>query len=163
MTGQTYPSDLKRCFKCGENKKRGEFYAHPETADGLLGKCKECTRADMRNTRLRNLEEYRDRDRKRNHKRTAPRATVRRSYGASREWSLRNREKRAAHSKLDWAVASGVVKKEPCFVCGSARSHGHHEDYSRPLSVVWLCSKHHQMWHRIKREVERVMSREERP
>jgi hypothetical protein len=31
--------------------------------------------------------------------------------------------------------------------CGSAKSEGHHTDYSRPLDVVWLCKGHHLALH----------------
>lgn len=37
---------MKKCFKCGREKDEGSFYKHPGTADGLLGKCKDCTRKD---------------------------------------------------------------------------------------------------------------------
>lgn len=38
----------KICFKCGEDKSLNEFYAHPKTSDGLLGKCKNCTKKDTK-------------------------------------------------------------------------------------------------------------------
>ena len=41
------------------------------------------------------------------------------------------------------AVGSGVLAKLPCFCCGSLSSEGHHPNYDEPLSVVWLCRKHH--------------------
>jgi hypothetical protein len=38
------------------------------------------------------------------------------------------------------AVRHGILVPQPCERCGSsARVHGHHEDYSQPLAVNWLC------------------------
>lgn len=37
----------------------------------------------------------------------------------------------------------GSIEKKPCEVCGSDNSQMHHEDYSKPLEVKWLCREHH--------------------
>ncbi len=48
-----------------------------------------------------------------------------------------------ARQTLKHAVRTGRVAREPCQVCGAANSEGHHDDYSKPLEVKWLCRKHH--------------------
>ena len=45
------------------------------------------------------------------------------------------------------AVESGKLRREPCEVCGNGKTHGHHDDYSNPLVVRWLCHKHHMEFH----------------
>jgi hypothetical protein len=48
---------MKTCFKCGKKKKITDFYKHPRTFDGRLGKCKDCTKKDVR---LRSAEKSKD-------------------------------------------------------------------------------------------------------
>jgi len=52
-------------------------------------------------------------------------------------------EKVKARSRVSDAVRSGKLTKQPCEVCGSARVQAHHDDYSKPLEVRWLCRTHH--------------------
>lgn len=37
----------------------------------------------------------------------------------------------------------GKLKKQPCQMCGAVTSEKHHEDYSKPLEVQWLCRRCH--------------------
>jgi hypothetical protein len=52
-----------------------------------------------------------------------------------------------AHDILNAAIKSGRIKRGPCEVCGKPKAHGHHDDYSKPLEVRWLCQKHHMQHH----------------
>ena len=52
-----------------------------------------------------------------------------------------------AMAKLNHEIERKGFKRKPCEVCGNPKSHGHHEDYSKPLEVKWLCHKHHQLLH----------------
>ena len=58
--------------------------------------------------------------------------------------------KRAAHLAVKAEVRSGRMIRKPCEKCGStARIHAHHDDYSRPLDVRWLCPLHHNEHHML--------------
>lgn len=59
-----------------------------------------------------------------------------------KEWRARNPDKDAAHRKVFAEKRAGRLKSVPCF-CGETKSEAHHEDYSKPLDVVWFCKKHH--------------------
>ena len=57
--------------------------------------------------------------------------------------------KRVAVIMVNNAVRDGRLAKLPCEVCGTTkRVQGHHDDYSKPLDVVWLCPKHHAERHK---------------
>lgn len=68
----------------------------------------------------------------------------------NRRWRTANPIKYAAQRAVYRALRRGIIFKGPCEQCGSsANIHGHHDDYSRPLMVRWLCEKHHLDVHRV--------------
>ena len=40
-------------------------------------------------------------------------------------------------------IRRGRIKKLPCEVCGNIEVEVHHENYSNPLQIRWLCKRHH--------------------
>ncbi len=122
-----------------------EFYRHPQTSDGRLGKCKSRTRQDVTANRTKRREEYAARDRQRN-QRPARKASKRAQHV---RWRELHPEKRAAQNAANNAVRDGLLERQPCEVCGSTKGvEKHHEDYSKPLEVRWLCVAHHKSAHR---------------
>jgi hypothetical protein len=60
----------------------------------------------------------------------------------------RHPDRYAAHVAVNNAVRDGRLIRAGCEVCGVADADAHHDDYSRPLVVRWLCGVHHKQWHR---------------
>jgi hypothetical protein len=65
-----------------------------------------------------------------------------------RAYRKRFNGKARAHDRTKIAIEKGILIKEPCEICGESRVDAHHEDYSRPLEVRWLCKIHHGERHR---------------
>jgi hypothetical protein len=55
----------------------------------------------------------------------------------------RHRDRIRARDAVHGALRAGRLKRLPCEVCGSPKSEAHHDDYSKPLCVRWLCRPHH--------------------
>lgn len=118
------------------------------------GECNVCkSRERMRLQRINDPEHVRAIDRARylrdkEKRRAAMDAYVRANRAKinaiAKAWAERNPEKRRAHVILGDAVKAGKIVRQPCEVCGATgRVHGHHDDYSKPLEVRWLCPAHH--------------------
>lgn len=71
-----------------------------------------------------------------------------------REWrkthppSEEQRRRDVARSYAQVYKRRGLLIPEPCW-CGEEDVVMHHDDYARPIDVVWLCRPHHQEHHRI--------------
>ena len=136
-------TSLKTCFKCDKEKPLSDFYRHSEMADGHLNKCKSCTKRDTKKNRRRRLEYYRAYDRMRGNRQSA-------EYRARYKDDAPGKAK--ARHAVSNAIRDGLIARHSCEICGSPRTHGHHDDYLKPLSVRWLCPGHHSQWHAINGE-----------
>ena len=64
-------------------------------------------------------------------------------------WREKNRDKARAHSIFHAGIRHGSVCIEPCLVCGEFNAYAHHDDYSKPLVVSWVCPTHHTELHEL--------------
>lgn len=120
---------MKACSKCEISKPYTEFHRSGKTADGLIGICKKCRR-------IQDRARY-----------DADPSVRERMQQAAEKWKAKNEAKRQAHIRARAAVRAGKLSKRPCEVCGSAEVDAHHDDYSIPLKVRWLCRRHHRQHH----------------
>ena len=138
---------MKKCFKCEKAKPLADFYKHKMMADGHLGKCKECAKRDVRKHR-RETEGPREYDRKRYRENLKRREYTRKISDA---WAAKYPEKCRAQWTVNNAVRDKRLIKMPCEKCGAVyHIHGHHDDYSKPLDVIWLCVRCHAIHHYAK-------------
>jgi ribosomal protein S27AE len=132
----------KCCPHCGEVKALEDFGRNRSTKDGRQSWCRICHISAKRAARHADPEHYRALGRA--HRKTD--AAKRRHE----EWKRRSREKLLAHKAVRRAIDSGrLTRPEECSACGATdrEIHGHHEDYSEPLSVKWLCPRCHSAAH----------------
>lgn len=55
--------------------------------------------------------------------------------------------KQRARNLVHFRIKRGKMTRLPCEICGAAKTQAHHEDYSKPSDVRWLCPSHHAMLH----------------
>jgi hypothetical protein len=124
-----------------------DFYRHSAMSDGHLGKCKDCTKLDMRidrDTKPR-VREY-DRERAKLPHRIANAVRI------TRAWRLKHKDRVRAHNM---AANAKLTAPALCEGCGLPKKlEKHHPDYSKPLLVVWFCKPCHAIADKIRRKLE---------
>lgn len=131
----------KLCRSCHIFKPVEQFYRDKNRLDGRWVYCKDCDRIKLRSRRLKNIETFKLKDKK-YHAKHRKEISVKRSA-----YNNKNPEKVRARFIVKGAILKGWLIKSPCLVCGDVKSQAHHEDYNKPLDVVWLCPLHHRRLH----------------
>jgi len=114
-----YTSMCKRCKEC---KSQEDYYYSKGGKRSTY--CKECHKDIIKRSRRKD-----------------PKS----SRSNSIRWRKNNPEKIKAHGIFQNAVnRDDIIRPAICSGCGvKCRPDGHHEDYSKPLEVTWLCRKCH--------------------
>ena len=133
----------KTCSICKKVKSLHDFYFQKNS--GLYEyRCKGCKHDYYIENREINLPKKREYQRK--YYKTERGGKLKRA--TSRKMYRKHQERWDAKRIIKEAVNSGKIKILNCEVCNSSKTEGHHPDYSKPLVVRWLCTKHHRDLHR---------------
>jgi predicted transposase YbfD/YdcC len=118
--------NIKECSKCKIKKDYSNFYKRNEGKKiRWRSLCKNCIRKTGKKYNKTNGKKI-----------------------SSTKWKKQNKEKIRAQWTVENNLRARKLIKESCGRCRSTKNiHAHHEDYSRPLNIVWLCAKHHKERH----------------
>ena len=139
------------CKKCNTEKKLEDFYLSGKK-DQRKWTCKLCEidrvkkwQKDHRDQYLKTRRDYVESGR---HEIAAKRHRLTDKFKRKdcirtkiyiKKYPQKNKARRLARA----AMKRGDIKRMPCCICGKNKSHAHHEDYAKPLDVIFLCPKHH--------------------
>lgn len=151
----------KKCKKCLKKKSLNDFYVHGGMSDGRLSFCKECIKKNVRNHYYKNIDVIRESERKRYQKRKNNPEYKKRVKETLRLWYKNNRARANELNKAYYkrhGLPRNINRKlsesipNNCEICNVEKSkvfalHGHHENYSKPFNVKWICPSCHGKLH----------------
>ena len=134
---------FQKCITCGETfPLTKEYFKKAKNAkSGLSSQCIICIRAhDRKYSRDYRLAhpEWKEMDNKRSRTK---------QMELKKEYDKKYPERVSARGKVGYATRTGKLVKRPCVICGAVPALAHHEDYSKPLEVIYLCPLHHKAIH----------------
>lgn len=120
----------KTCIKCGEEKDISEFYKYARNRDGYRHECKECGNKERA---------------------LANKLNPQWNKAAHKNYHERHKDdpiylyKKMARKLAQAALLLGDIEEPACCpICGVIEKlEMHHEDYTDPLNVQWMCHTCH--------------------
>ena len=148
----------KQCSKCKERKALSEFHIDKKNKDGLHCWCKVCRSAcskkyyEEKEEKLRiNTRIYYKKHSKESNARNRDyyRRTQKDRLDYRKKYYKKHLKKEVANHIVSRAIESGIlIRPNKCSKCNcECKPDGHHEDYDKPLEVIWLCKSCHKKHH----------------
>jgi len=152
----------KKCTRCHKIKSLNNFNKRKGSKDGHRSDCQTCQRrinleyyyknhAKCKLVSRRYNENNKDKKKKfrDSYKKKFPEKVKAIMSIATKKWADKNPEKRKAYSEVYCAMKCGKIIKESCSKCGGNNDvMAHHEDYTKPLEILWLCRLCHIVEHK---------------
>jgi hypothetical protein len=137
---------MKKCSKCKLEKSEENFWKRNNRSSGVNSECKECCSKRRKKYYQSNREKL-------------CKYVVEGQKGNKRYRAYQNKyaiQKRREYDKkfiarqiCSLAARAGmIVRPEICSKCSKpGKIEGHHEDYNKPLDVIWVCKGCHELIH----------------
>jgi hypothetical protein len=138
---------VKKCFKCLQTKPLSDYYVHKQMGDGHLNKCKDCTKADVKNHEsiLKQNPEYIEKERNRGREKYH-----RLSYRGKNKQPIEKQRQRLKNSREKFPEKHKAVSRT-CKMKRTPDHHLHHWSYNKEhyKDVIELSIKDHNTAHRF--------------
>lgn len=131
--------EIAQCGDCLRYKPREYFTKKTRSRSGLEVMCKKCRRKAAREYSRINRSAMRANSKKWRGSSAGKKSIAK----ANQKYKKANKRKSKIHNDVSRAIKQGKLERGVCEVCGNRKTHGHHDDYSKPLEVRWLCNLHH--------------------
>ena len=171
---------MQKCTRCEIEKELSEFHRRSQRSRGYNTICKLCLNSRRNESVEKNREKFRKQANdfyyRNREKQLAKVKAWWSSLSEERKQQVRDKKKKRFHASpeqkrrklhytqnvydkkkfkankiLNDAVRKGMFKPRECTVCKQEKKlDGHHNDYSKPLDVIWVCRKCHSDIHKKK-------------
>lgn len=131
----------KICCRCKEEKILGEFRKDNRNKDKLRCECKECSSQSQAI--------YENSEKGKLRKIKYARSEKGLLYEINRRKTIQYQARREFYNALR---RGDIIRPEICPDCGrKTHVHAHHEDYTKPLDIMWFCRQCHDNFHNLKK------------
>lgn len=152
---------MKTCRICKQTKSKSDFPKRTDSPDGLRNNCKLCRDAYTKAYFSKHMkdpiwkEKTLARIRKSHAKYNAAGKRIRSKNKCTIEVS-KYRKRHPEKYKAQWMALRAFPIMQPCEICGNSVTERHHDDYSKPFQIRWLCKQHHNQHHFIVNQQKRT-------
>lgn len=142
----------RACRQCGTTKPLTDFNIHKTSVGGRRWVCKVCRSKERAACRANPEARQKERKLRSQWYEQGGREIVRKHTENFRRrtgypgWS--DPVAQRARNLTQAAIRRGRIQRKPCECCGGeTQVEAHHDDYTQPLVVRWLCNQCHRDWH----------------